>query len=250
MRIFSIVFSVIAYALPCFGQSVVRGMVFSALDSSCIPFATVLNQSHKEGVAATSNGEFSLRAFPADTIQFSAVGFEIYRFNYSGSEGLVSIYMCPSVQQIETVVIRAFPKRELLKPQFLGLKLPDEHEINLHLPKNGTALNLPVEPNEIPVRAPNEIVTTGMLSVPLFSGFQTTLEKQEEKLNVRSKVFEEIDRKYNDALISSLTGIKEDEKILALKKFCNFSNEFILNTSQYDFAVAIAECYKEFEKQN
>jgi hypothetical protein len=62
-------------------------------------------------------------------------------------------------------------------------------------------------------------------------------------------VTDEIDRKYNNAFISRLTGLMEDEKILALKKFCDFSKEFILNNTEYDIAVAIVDCYKEFEKR-
>ncbi len=235
-----------------FAQSfVLRGTVYSASDSVRVPFATILNQTRSTGVSTNINGEFFLTVFSSDSIRVSAVGFENFWFSVSDKEKQSqSIYLTTSVQQIDTIVVRAFPPKALFKQEFMGLELPDENAINLHLPEDIMSLNLPAEASDIPVRAPNELLPGGMLVIPIFSGFRTKVEKEEEVLNVKKKVLEEIDRKYNNEFIRSLTGIKEEEKIVALKIFCNFSNEFILNNTPYDLAAAIVDCYKEFEKQN
>lgn len=236
----------------CFAQSfVLHGTVYSVSDSSRVPFATVLNQTRTTGVSTNADGEFSIKFFAFDSIRISAVGFENFLFLARGRETQPkSIYLTTAIQQIDTIVIRAFPPKGLFKQEFMSLNLPDENAINLHLPENIMALDIPVEGNEVPVHALNELLPGGMLVIPIFSGFQTKVEKEEDMLNLKKKVLEEIDRKYNNEFISSLTGIKKEEEIVELKKFCNFSNEFILNNTPYDLAAAIVDCYKEFEKQN
>ena len=252
MKIPVILLVFLSSAQMSFAQSfVLHGTVYSESDSERIPFATIFNQTRTTGVITNLSGEFSLTVFPLDSIRISAVGFENYLFLATDGEiQPQSIYLTTSVQQIDTIVVRAFPQKAIFKQEFMSLELPDENAINLHLPENIMSLDIPVEANEMPVHALNELIPGGMLVIPIFSGFQTTVEKEEEALDVKKKVLEEIDRKYNNEFISSLTGIKDEEKIVELKKFCNFSNEFILNNTPYDLAAAIVDCYKEFEKQN
>lgn len=251
MEILATLLLFLSSAQISFAQSfVLRGIVYSVNDSARIPFATILNQTRTTGTVTNIDGEFSLKVFPSDSIRISAVGFENFLFQASdrGKEHK-SIYLTTSVQQIDTIVVRAYPPKALFKQKFMSLDLPDENPINLHLPENIMSLNLPADAREIPVHALNELPSVGM-AIPFSGGTKSKVEKQKEELNQQKIVLEDIDRKYNNMLISSLTGINEDEKIVALKKFCNFSNEFILNNTPYDLASAIDDWYKEFEKQN
>lgn len=195
-------------------------------------------------------GAFSIKVNPADTIRISAVGFENYFLTASKSNEPLVIYLATSTQQIDTIIVRAMPPKELFKQEFMSLELPEENKVELHIPERITALQLPFDPGEIPVLAPNDIRAPG-ISFSTFIGSGkgiNKMKKEEAEVNRHKKMQEDLDRKYSNAFISKLTGLNEEEKIAELKKFCKFTNDFILNNSEYDIAVAIVDCYKEFEK--
>jgi len=60
--------------------------------------------------------------------------------------------------------------------------------------------------------------------------------------NRRNQVYQ----KYNPELIKKVTGIKDDDEIMAFMRFCGFTDNFILDQNQYDLVVLIARKYEEF----
>jgi hypothetical protein len=251
MKPFLSVFLVIAALQTSVAQTFsLEAQVLSAIDSSAVPFATIFNKSSGEGVRTDLQGTFSLKTAPDDSIRVSAIGFATAILIASKSEETQLIYLPASIHQIDTIVIRAMPPKELFKQEFMALELQEENKIDLNI-KEGVTLEIPIDPSDIRVSAPNELQSPGSIRLPIFRtmGAAMKLEKEKQELRKEKEEFAEIDRKYSNDFISKLTGLQDDEKIVALKKFCNFSKDFILENSEYDIAVAIVDCYKKFEEE-
>src|SRR5688500_5237504 len=104
--------------IACAQSFILRGTVYTEQDSARVPFATVLDQSTGDGVYSDARGEFSLRVSSDDTIRISTIGLESFTFVASNKQNDVSIYLTDAIQQIDTIVVRAFPTKERFKREF------------------------------------------------------------------------------------------------------------------------------------
>lgn len=222
--------------------------MYAASDSSAVPFATIYNKTKTTGTMTNLRGAFSIKVNPADTIRISAVGFENYFFIALESEKSLTIYLAISTHEIDTIIVRAMPPKELFKQEFMQLELPEENKVDLYIPERVTALQLPLDPSEIPVLATNDIRAPGLSFSTFMRGKADKMKKKESEVDRHKQMQEDFDRKYSNEFIGKLTGLHDADQIAELKKFCKFTNDFILQNSEYDIAVAIIDCYKEFEK--
>ncbi|HXH20204.1 MAG TPA: hypothetical protein VNJ07_14100 [Chitinophagales bacterium] len=228
------------------------GALYSAADSAPVPFASVINVSVPDAVNSDAKGKFSIAVHPADSILISALGYEKKSFRIpSGIKMLrmAAIYLIPAPYQIDTVVVRAMPPKELFPWAFKNLELPDENKINLNLPENGTSLPFLADANEMSVHAPNELLPLGGITIPIIRNTPAKkLQKEKEELSRQKHLLEEIDRKYSNEFISRLTGIKKEKKIVELKKFCNLPADFILQKTEYEIAMAVMDCLGDLKR--
>jgi len=58
-----------------------------------------------------------------------------------------------------------------------------------------------------------------------------------------------IHQRYNEEVVEKVTGFKNKEKIKELMDYCNFSDQFILHSLDYDLYVAIIKCSRSYEKK-
>ncbi len=230
------------------------GIIYSAADSTPIPFAYVINTTALDGVNTDEQGKFSLAVHPSDSILISALGYErtalLIPAEIKNLEP-VKIYLIPAPYQIDTVVVRAMPTKELFPWAFKNLELAEEkNPINLNIPEDLSSLNIPLEANETRVHAPNEILSGGIIIIPIGRSPDFKIQREKSELSRQKNMLEAIDRKYSNEFISRITEIKQEEEIIELKKFCNLSNDFILQKTEYEIALAVLDCFKGFEKRN
>jgi len=82
-------------------------------------------------------------------------------------------------------------------------------------------------------------------SAPILTPEEKQMIKLKEILadeNCKNQVYQ----KYNPEIIKRITGIAREEEIIEFMTFCNFSDDYILNTNDYDLIVMIARKYEEF----
>jgi hypothetical protein len=116
-----------------FAQEVsLRGTIYAASDSTPVPFATIFNQTQTEGTITNEHGIFSLKVSPSDTIRISAVGFENYFLTAFENNAHLVVYLPTSTQQIDTIVIRPMPSKQLFRQEFMSLELAEENKVDLH----------------------------------------------------------------------------------------------------------------------
>ncbi|MBN2520677.1 MAG: hypothetical protein JXB17_09250, partial [Bacteroidales bacterium] len=66
----------------------------------------------------------------------------------------------------------------------------------------------------------------------------------------RKSVEKQVEKKYNKDIVAFITGINDERKVLDFMEFCKFSDDFILQSNDYQIYLAINNCYKEFCKLN
>ena len=154
----------------------------------------------------------------------------------------------PQVYEIDEVSIKAFRSYHDFKLQFLSLEIPETETTRLR--DNLIELSKPIaieadlnrRNEEIMGRSNTNFATVG---VPIYSkeDLQRMNYAEVLKKEARQRV---IDKKYNRDIIYKVTQLSEDE-ITEFIGFCNFSEEFLYNTSPYDILLAIEKKFKEYK---
>lgn len=111
------------------------GTIISSDSLSPVQGVNVINTRNSIGVSSNDKGFFSIPIHRTDTIQFSAVGYETYRFvldaTSQSNSPLIQIKLVPKTYQLQQVDVVAMPTEKQFKKEFLALELPDEPELAL-----------------------------------------------------------------------------------------------------------------------
>ncbi len=249
---------IVLFALYLSGQSQeikVSGIVLSKTDSLPVQYAHITNVTRQRFVTTRDSGEFMIYANYNDVIHITAIGFHVYRFEADSSLDFslpLVFLLAPAEYGLDTITITPLPPRELFGKAFLSLQLEDDKP-DLHIiPENLNEIEYPTDARSVRTRYPNE---GGLgVNVPLgkiFKGMRPDKISDERKAeNEARAIWEEIERKYGNEIVGRLTGLKEEQEIVEFKKFCNLSNDYILNHKEYDVALAVMDCYKEYESKS
>jgi len=235
------------------------GKVYSLKDSVALGSVHIINVTQQNATTSDTAGYFSLDVSPADKLLFTSIGYESYSLTIPAEANdalIVSVFLKNIDYQIDTVTIKPFPSKEDFHHAFMNVKLPEEkNKIVLNIPKDIMSMKFEDDIAFKKVSAPNAPPMGVGSSIPLSLIFGNM--DPANKYQVKKDEFEEhknrwaeVEKKYSNEFIEKLTGLKGVEAIVAFKKFCNLSNEFIIDNDQYIIAAAIMDCYREFEKMN
>ncbi|MCH5244383.1 MAG: hypothetical protein J1F29_05730 [Lentimicrobiaceae bacterium] len=105
------------------------GVVVSGIDTSPLPFTTLIIGSRRQGTIADANGFFSFVALVGDTVRFTSVG---YRPRYviipdtitHDAYSMVVPMEQDTIMLLETVIY-PWPSKEKFREAFVNLKLPE-----------------------------------------------------------------------------------------------------------------------------
>ena len=187
----------------------------------------IINYTLRTGTVSNAYGDFKITANVNDSISFSALGYEkltivvtdsMYDYGYI-------IKLKPTTYVLEEITITPY-------------------RIDLQ-PIHRNEVYTPPLPNQGGVNIPTGIHPITLI-YNLFSR-EVKQKKYYKKLVEGTADFMLLGEKFNGAMVSQLTGLKDDE-LVNFMSFCDFSTDFILNYSPETIKRAIRKKYQEYQE--
>lgn len=232
--------------------NVIKGFIIDDSTGIEIPFANIFNESERTWVHAQENGSFSIWADIGDTLVVTAIGYfsELIFLTDTLLKDSLIIKLETRTYEIGEAIIKVPKKYSLFKEDVLNLELPKTGLDSVSETLTNTSKQV-VKQAEYD-RMVDEVFNRpeGTLFV-LGASIRSKNEKDKRKIKkIRSKEEQQnlINQKYNRDVIKKHTDLDE-KQIFPFMQFCNFSNEFILESNEYEIAEAISLKINEFKKQ-
>jgi len=161
---------------------------------------------------------------------------------------LRSVHIChfrmdPLVYNIVEANVYPFTTYKEFKHQFVNLDLSKDKNEILRKNLNQESLIAAYEGDRI-WREKNK---TGGIGAPILTPREKEMLKLKE-IVAREKTKNQVYKKYNAEIVRKVTPITSDDEMLEFMNFCNFSDDYILNTNAYDLMVIIARKYEEYRR--
>lgn len=232
-------------------ESALHGRTMEGDTRRPVRFAHIQNVSSRQSVFSDTSGFFHIPARAGDTLVLSAIGYHynttVVSDSLLGNAFFNRFKMAPRIYEIEEARVYAFGTYEQFKQRFLDLDLSKNKTEILRRNLQHEALAVARETDRI--EKEKRMLQDGvrLASIPILTPEEKQRLKLKEVMTVESqknKVYE----RYNPVIIKKVTGIAMDDEVLAFMVFCNFSDDYILNTSEYDLMLAIARKYEEFRR--
>ena len=206
-------------------------------DNKPVALAHVINVNMKIGVASDTLGYFKIWVYPGNTLNLSAIGFEFLEYTLSGRipDTLTSIILHRRFYEIPEVSITYFGTYKDFEYKVLNLKLKDENVINELVLKQLPRVEDP-QPYEPNLGNPISLLYN-MLSREGKSQRKYMEIKEQEPLLRKAEA------KYNREIVKNITGL-DGMELNEFMDTLNFSDTYIINTSEY---VLYGEILKRFE---
>ncbi|OFX88351.1 MAG: hypothetical protein A2W99_07725 [Bacteroidetes bacterium GWF2_33_16] len=206
-----------------------------------VALAHIINVNSKTGMASDTLGYFKMWVSENDILNISAIGFEFIEYHVSlvHSDSLIEIYLNRRAYEIPEVSISYFGTYKDFEYKVLNFKIKDENIINELVLKELPRVENP-KPYEPTLGSPISLLYD-LLSHEGKSRRKYMALKEEEPLKLK------IEAKYNREIVKNITGLEGQD----LKEFmdtCNFSDSFILNTSEYSLYAEILKKFEGFKK--
>ena len=223
-----------------------KGRLMDAEFKDPVRFATLLIVNQNKGTSSTSEGRFNIPVSIGDTIRFSSIGYEALIITIdeniinSRDEELM-LFMIPTIYELDDVVVFElgddfYLKRKKGEPiEIVGLPKPPENPKDWSKPQMtwGTDYG-------------GGVTISGLLDV-----FDKKLqEKKRLQRMVTAKNIQEehrakIESKFNQRFVKMITGI-DDRVIVEFMDYCSFSDNYILNSSEYQLTLGLLAQYQNF----
>lgn len=220
------------------------GRIVEEMNLNPVPFAHVINSNLVEGAVCDSLGYFKMRGRLNDTLSISAIGYESKNFvinKNSLHRYSEYIYLKKRLYQIEEARIVYLGTYNEFKYRVLNLKLPEETLIQDFVINSFKKSDFIKEPN-------HSIGSPISYLYNRFSREGKELRKIEEIKDEQKvkKLLIELDYE----IIQNITGF-DNHQIDNFLEFCNFSYQFLKNSTDYDIYEMIRlRCkeYKDFQR--
>lgn len=229
-------------------DSTIRVFTYQLIDNNTldsIPYAHIYNESRRYGAIADSTGSFNIKASTGDTLVLLALGYlgTYYQVNSIDSVTITQLKMLARNYTIDEVSIVAPQSYEQFQQKFLN-EVPVEEKIIPQLPSYNKY--------KTPYLLDTNIThTVGFMIFHPVSGLYYRFSKVEKS---KRKVWyakqqelrqQEVDEKFNRALVTEITGYTGDE-LTQFIAFCNFTFNYLLETSPLDIILAIEVKNKQY----
>ncbi|MBI9053253.1 MAG: hypothetical protein JEY96_05515 [Bacteroidales bacterium] len=233
---------------------VISGIIIDDSNGTEIPLAHIFNESERTWVHAKENGHFSIWADINDTLLISAVGFEYKIIVLNDSllqSDYIQIKLKPQIYEIGEATVKSLKNYTAFRQDILNLDLPKTEldSVSEELSKTSKEVAIQADYDKKIEDVFNR--QKGTLFV-LSSPFRSKTEKDMRKLKkIRTKEEEQnlMNQKYNREIVKKYTNLNENE-IIPFMNFCNFSNEFILESNEYAIAEAINNKLEMYKNHN
>ena len=225
----------------------ISGTVIHSETKEPVPYVNVYTKSLYGATITDNSGKFLITIQKADTIVFSAIGFDKYFFSLKQEDIRanyeVTIELNYKTYELEPVKVTAYRDLEEFKQDILNLDIPTKQKgITLNIPKTKYA--------PTPQDGNPGVVVTGAISAlyNTFSKEGKELRKLDayrtEKIQLKT-----IESKYNVEVVKRITNLS-DEGAKRFMEWCKFEENFILSATEYDLTVSMLKCLDEFSKND
>lgn len=232
----------------------IRGKVVDAIHGRGVEYTSVLNFSRQTRIYCNAGGEFRMDAQRGDTLVFYAVGY-YYRkvivedaMLYSTDPFLFTLQQ--QALEIAEVRIIGLGTYEEFKQDFIHLDRPrtktDELAENL-----AQASHVAAREAYEKAKADKMLDGITLVTVPIL-----TPEEKERLVLARiikqEKIEDQIYQKFNPMVVKKVTGLTDDDEVIAFMLYCNYSDVYLLDVNEYDLMVSLArkfEMYQEKKKE-
>lgn len=210
----------------------------------------ILNFRNYAGTVTDKGGYFRIQVLPSDTLGFSILGFENELFEINDTHimvGELRIFLKERVYELEGVTVYPWRNEKEFREHFLNLEVPDTSSY--------VELNLPAIPDVLP----NQMSTTGGVGYSfdgVFTKIYKALSKKERHRTKYLAVINEVerqrilDKRYNKEVVARLIGINDEAFLEEFMDFCRLNPNFIENSMDYQFYLAIIDCFHHYNRQN
>ena len=223
-------------------ESVFVGTILNKSDSIALEGVHIINKSTNIGVVSKANGSFSIMANPNDTLIISHMGFSTY--NHVVSNSYFKVYLHRRTYNLENFTVLPYKDYEEFKDAFTQLRIqeaPNSINKSIYVPKD-ELLAAYQEAN-------GGIIISGGISAILGAFNKYVQDKKNYlKLLEQDKKQAAIDEKLNPIILMRITPINDIETAEYFLSYCDFSNYFILNASEFNLHKEIHICYDEFSR--
>jgi len=198
----------------------------------------VLNRNNRMVNITDPSGFFSMYISKTHVIRFTSVGFESFYFSlpggFNGDVYYVRIILKQRVTPLKNVTI--YGEDEVTKSMLRREEPPN--------PLEGVTFGtLQGEPHEIGPTLANPMA----LLWDWFSREGKEKRKLKEILK-QDDIRKQVDKRFDSDLIWELTGLYGEE-FERFKVYCNLPAGYILTANEYDFLIAVKNCYYKYKNQ-
>lgn len=229
---------------------------FQLLDSVThlpVPHAHIMLLAKGQGTISNEKGLFRVSAGRADTLIISAVGYRRLHFkcdeHIEGAGEVYAIYLQPESYSIDSVAIVRYKSYYNFIKDVATREIPLTEE-EQRVEKLTQVINdVNTDSLIMPVQYPYEVQYLKIASKTLYFG-EDWYSKQRKKINRKIRSDQKMRPIYEIISaegIERLTGLQQEQAIEFLV-FCNFSNRFLENSTEYEVAKAVLDKFEEYKK--
>ncbi len=206
-----------------------------------IPFAHVINLRRGYATISDTSGKFSMLVLGRDSIRISAIGFltrylSIRRYRPVNDTLDLHIVMEKKTYDLSTVNIYEL-RWQVFKSEFM------EEEVE----EDENAERVTIWMNSLFPAGELRMVFQGARGAGFQFPYVGKDEKQRRKVAALEKKYNIIQPKFNDELITNLTGLK-GEDIYDFINYCNFDEGFLIHSSEYQVMESILQNWENYKK--
>ncbi len=214
-----------------------KGKIVSK-DNKALAFAHIINTRRGYAAVSNSGGHFSIPVVVGDSIKISTIGFHTRFYTVkTTSDEEQTIVLKSREYHLPTVNIYEL-RWQIFKSEFMEQVSEETREAQ----EISTWMNNLVSTEELKL----------IYQSTMAPGFRINYKSKKDKSRIRVKKMEKkyqiIAPKFNDELISNLTGLKGKE-IYNFLQYCNFSEKFLINASEYEIMEQILVFWKKYKQE-
>ncbi len=239
--------------IPCEAQQrKVTGRVIDAGMKIPVAFAHIQNYSRRVSTFTDTTGYFSMEISPGDTLVLSAVGY-FYSKVIAGDSLLASdaipvLTLRPRSYDIAEAYIYLPRSYEQFKQSVRDLDMQSTRIDTLRGELRAVSRSESVAAyEEFLANRRKDGIT--LLSVPIRTRDERERLELRRILDNRQKQ-DKVYEKFNPGIVRMVTGLTDEDEIIAFMIFCDFDEDYVIGESQINLIEKIEEKFREYRKKN
>ncbi len=216
-----------------------RGRVVNEQNKPLV-FAHVINFKRGYATITDSTGYFKLPAVYDDSLKFSSIGYHTRYIKITSTTKDTAFHIVQlEKREYDLPTVNIYELRwQVFKSEFMEEEVVED-KIAKNI-KNWMANMVSVE--EL------KMIYQSTMAPGFALNFKGKAQKQRRKVAKLEKKYKLIAPKFNDKMIKALTGL-EGDAIYDFLRFCNFEENFLIHSTEYEIMERVLEFWELYKKQ-